>query len=271
MFNIPNLFTAANLLSGCLAILFAVSGRIDLAPFAIFAGAFFDFFDGFLARKLHVSSEMGKQLDSLADMVTFGVAPGVIMMAVILDAQTVIEISKSMPFESIDWTLIYASLPQWLESLLTGEHSNFLPFMGLIIPFFSLFRLAKFNLDERQTESFIGLPTPANTLFFMAFPLVLCYMPPALGLGTQIYEIVFNPFVLAGMIILMSLLLVSEIPLFSLKFKTFGWRENKVRFIFLLISLAFIVLFKAWSLALIVFLYLILSLIENSVLKTRKE
>lgn len=262
MFNIPNLFTAANLISGCLAILFAVSGRIDLAPFAIFAGAFFDFLDGFLARKLHVSSEMGKQLDSLADMVTFGVAPGVIMMGVLVAVHP--EFSENLASDN-------SSISHWLNGLLNGEHQVYLPFTGLIIPFFSLFRLAKFNLDTRQTESFIGVPTPATTLFFMSFPLALVYMPPTGDTMIEIYQAIFNPFLLVGVILIMSLLLVSEIPLFSLKVKGFGWKENRVRYTFLLISLIFILLFHAWSLALIVFLYLLLSMIENTITKKNKD
>lgn len=247
-------------MSGCLAILLAVAGRIDLAPFAIFAGAFFDFLDGFIARKLQVSSEMGKQLDSLADMVTFGVAPGVIMMVVLIQVDP-----------SISDRYVYSSFSSWSRGLLAEEHVNYFPFVGLIIPFFSLFRLAKFNLDTRQTESFIGLPTPAGTMFFMSFPLALTFMAPSGSGMIAIYEVVFNPYVLSGLILIMSLLLVSEIPLFSLKVKGFGWKENGVRYPFLLISLGLIIAFKAWSLALIVFLYLILSLIENSIRKKQKE
>ncbi len=260
MFNIPNLFTAANLISGCIAILLAVSGRIDLAPFAIFVGAFFDFLDGFLARKLQVSSEMGKQLDSLADMVTFGVAPGLIMMAVILRCQLV-----------SDFSMNYVSIPNWVNTLIDGDHRNFWPFAGLLIPFFSIFRLAKFNLDTRQTESFIGLPTPAITLFFMSFPLALAYKITTGDLMISINRFLFDPLFISILILIMSLLLVSEIPLFSLKIKGFGWKENRVRYVFLLISLAFILLFNVWSLALIVFLYLILSMIENIFIKTKKD
>ena len=262
MFNIPNLFTAANLLSGCIAILLAVTGRIDIAPFAIFAGAFFDFLDGFLARKLQVSSELGKQLDSLADMVTFGVAPGMIMMSVIAAMQ---------PNLNIGFSSYYSSVSFWLTGLLDGSHQYYYPFAGLIIPFFSLFRLAKFNLDIRQTEAFIGLPTPANTLFFMSFPLAMAYMLPESKAASFIYQIIFNPLFLTALILLMGVLLVSEIPLFSLKIKSFNWKGNEIRYSFLLISLVFILFFHAWSLALIVFLYLILSMIENTFKKTKKD
>jgi len=256
MFNLPNLFTAANLLSGCFAIILAFAGRIDLAPFAIFAGALFDFFDGFLARKLKISGELGKQMDSLADMVTFGVAPGVIMLIMIIEPSMQIFSGRHIDI--------------WMRSLLDFEWKSFYPLIALLIPFFSVFRLAKFNLDTRQTESFIGLPTPANTLFFMSFPLVAVYGEDGTELMKSMNDFMFHPLTMGAFIVVMSLLLVSELPLFSLKFKTFGWKGNEIRFSFLLISLAFIVFFKAWSLALIVFLYLILSVLENYVLKDKR-
>lgn len=251
------------MLSGLLAILLALSGRIDLAPFAVFAGAIFDFLDGFIARKLKIAGEMGKQLDSLADMVTFGIAPGIIML-VILTPISEFWISGKINFTDcaygcVDWN-------SWLKEVIAGENRNFLPFLALLIPFFSLFRLAKFNIDTRQTESFIGLPTPANTLFFMSFPLALSYGNPE-GMLANVYAFMFHPLVISILIILMSVMLVAALPLFSLKFKTFGWAGNQIRYIFLLISLAFIVLFTVWSLALIVFLYLILSLLETKFVK----
>ena len=257
MFNLPNLFTAANLLSGCIAIILAFSGRIDIAPFAIFAGAVFDFFDGFIARKMNIQGEMGKQMDSLADMVTFGLAPGIIMFLILI----------SVGSDPIGSTSLYI----WVEDIFSGVSNNYYPFVALVIPFFSLFRLAKFNLDTRQTESFIGLPTPANTLFFMAYPLVALYADVNISEVTGFTAMMFNPIVISVTIIVMSLLLVSEIPLFSLKFKSFGIKGNEIRYTFLLISLIFIIVFKAWSLALIVFLYLVLSILENYVLKTKEH
>lgn len=257
MINLPNVFTAANMISGIIAILLAFAGRIDLAPFAIFAGAFFDFFDGFLARKLGVAGPMGKQLDSLADMVTFGVAPGIIMLGVMTTDPLGLHIALDHGFGSPD-------LQIYVDQLIAGDFSNWLPLFSFWIPFFSIFRLAKFNIDERQTDRFIGLPTPANTLFFMTFPLVLSYGD--LDTLSQ-FEFLLNPFVLAGLCFVMSLLLVLEIPLFALKFKRFGWKGNEIRYYFLLISAVLIVVFKTWSIALIVFLYLILSLIENLINK----
>lgn len=257
MFNLPNLFTAANLLSGCIAIILAFSGRIDLAPFAIFAGALFDFFDGFIARKMNIQGEMGKQLDSLADMVTFSLAPGMIMFVILIGV-------GSDPSAQ-------ATGQSWVNDIINGNTSNYYPLVALVIPFFSLFRLAKFNLDTRQTESFIGLPTPANTLFFMSYPLVMFYSDDGSEIMRVVSEFLFHPISICVAIVVMSLLLVSEIPLFSLKFKSFGVKGNKIRYSFLLISLTFIIVFKAWSLALIVFLYLVLSILENYVLKTKEH
>ena len=257
MFNLPNLFTAANMLSGCFAIILACTGRLDLAPFAVFTGALFDFFDGFIARRLGVSGEMGKQMDSLADMITFGVAPGLIMLIVLIEPNILIHSGRP--------------IDQWVSSLLNGEWKSFLPLVALLIPFFSIFRLAKFNLDTRQTESFIGLPTPANTLFFMSFPLVAVYGGTDSEFMNTVSDFMFHPITICVLILTMSLLLVSEIPLFSLKFKSFGIKGNQIRYSFLLISLLFIILFKAWSLALIVFLYLVLSIVENYVLKSKEH
>jgi CDP-diacylglycerol--serine O-phosphatidyltransferase len=265
MFNIPNLFTAANLLCGVMAIILTLAGRIDLAPFAIFIGAILDFFDGFLARKLKVSSEMGKQLDSLADMVTFGVAPGLMMMVVII---TTIYIDG--PFYTDDFAShVHAQLQNWLNAVFYNvpnsmdESIKYLPFAGLFIPFMSMFRLAKFNLDLRQTDSFIGVPTPMNTLFFTFFPLALWMEFDTWKFDEGVFGYVFNSYFLVALIIFMSLLMVAEIPLFSLKFKDFKWKGNQVRFIFLLSSGILIATLLVWSIPLIVFLQVILSIINN--------
>lgn len=259
MINLPNLFTAANMLSGVLAILLALSGRIDLAPFAIFAGAFFDFFDGLLARKMKVSSELGKQLDSLADMVTFGVAPGLIMLVVMsMDVRQYI-FDRMVQGEVYPET-IYYDFFAYINHLLIGDVNYAVPFFALAIPFFSMFRLAKFNIDKRQTDRFIGLPTPANTLFFMTFPLVLSYGDVS---NVEWILTIYEPEVLAFLCVAMSILLIIEIPLFALKFKFFGWKGNEIRYGFLLISAGLIIVFQTWSIALIVFLYLILSLLES--------
>jgi len=261
MINIPNVLTAANMISGIIAILLTFAGRIDLAPFAIFAGAIFDFLDGLLARKLGVAGPLGKQLDSLADMVTFGVAPGMMMLVMM---------SMDIPayIESPHAEIIYYDFFQYINQLLAGEVNYAVPFFALSIPFFSIFRLAKFNVDLRQTDRFIGLPTPANTLFFMTFPLVLCYGD--LG-SSEIIATVYEPAFMAILCVGMSLLLIAEIPLFALKFPNFKLKGNEIRYLFLLISAVLIIVFKTWSIALIVFLYLILSLIENLINKKEDE
>jgi CDP-diacylglycerol--serine O-phosphatidyltransferase len=211
MFNLANLFTAANLISGVLAIQLALSGRLDLAPFAVFCGLVFDFLDGFIARLFKTSGELGKQLDSFADMVTFGVAPGVIMLVVL----TIDPISFGIGNLSV--SQIQVDYSNWFSGLnLTNLSGNYIPFLALLLPFFSMFRLAKFNLDTRQSESFIGLPTPSMTLFFMVFPLALIY-------SGEVFQLMFNPFnpwLIVGLILIFGLLMISEVPLFSLKIKS---------------------------------------------------
>lgn len=271
MFNIPNLFTAANLTCGVVAIILILSGRIDIAPFVIYLGALFDFLDGFLARKLKVSSEMGKQLDSLADMVTFGVAPGILMMVVII---TTIYIDG--PFFTDNFAShVHAQLQNWTNAVFYDVPNSmdasikYLPFAGLFIPFMSMFRLAKFNLDTRQSDSFIGVPTPLNTLFFTFFPLILWTEFDVWKYDEGIFGYVFNSYFLVGLIVLMSLLLVAEIPLFSLKFKHFKWKGNEIKYSFLLISAILIPILLVWAIPIIVFLQLILSVIDNKFSKTK--
>lgn len=267
MFNIPNLFTAGNLLSGILAIILAFSGRLELACYLIYFAAVLDFFDGFLARLLNQKSELGKQLDSLADMVTFGVAPGILVFILLIIQTTELTSTTGLTFsEHAGW-----SIYTFLQAINSGQWNLINPicFSGLIIPFFSLFRLAKFNIDTRQTESFIGLPTPANTLFFTSFPLL---MAKYYGTdGSDVLSFLINPWVLVSITFIMSLLLIAELPLFSLKFKQYKWKGNEVKFIFLASCLILIPLLLAWSIPIIVTLYLILSVIENNRKHVRHE
>lgn len=262
LFNIPNLLTACNMLCGILSILLSLSGRIDLAPYPIFLGAILDFLDGFAARLLKQQGEMGKQLDSLADMVTFGLAPGMMMFAILLklsaDQTFIIE---STARESLVFQI-------WLD--LTVRELNFLPFIAFLIPFFSMFRLAKFNIDTRQSDSFIGLPTPANTLFFCTFPLVLTQDLVEGSWQNDLVIVIFQPWVLILIIAIMSLMLVAELPLFSLKFKHFKWKGNEIRYLFLITCSLLIPLTLYWSLGIIIILYLILSIVEN-LLKAKKH
>ena len=261
--------TAANLLCGIFAVILALAGRIDLAPFAVFIGLFFDFLDGFVARKLGVSGELGKQLDSLADMITFGLAPGVIMMVVLV---TSIYMDSYVFAESFP-THVHQELLIWVNALFYGVPNDmdasikYLPLAALFIPFMSMFRLAKFNIDTRQSLSFIGVPTPMNTLFFMFFPLIQAQKFDSWKNTDGLYQMLFNPYFIVGLIVIMSILLISELPLFALKFKDFKWKGNEIRYSFLISSLAFILVFLVWSIPIIVFLYLILSVVDNRILK----
>ncbi len=247
-----------------MAILFAFFGRLDLAVYAIFAGAIFDFFDGFMARLLKINSGLGKQLDSLADVVTFGVAPGIILMVLMM-----IDVGAFMnnPHPEV---MRYDFVGE-LHYILDGTSTYYIPFVSLLIPFFAMFRLAKFNIDKRQSFHFIGLPTPASTLFFMSFPLMVARPDLTPEFLKDYVAAATDPNLLCGLIILFSILMVSEIPLFSLKFKSMTWKGNEIRWVFLLISIGIIVVFRTWSLALIVFLYLILSLIQINTLKKQEN
>lgn len=256
MFNVPNLITAGNLLCGIFAIILAFAGRIDIAPYFIFAAAVLDFFDGFAARLLKQHSELGKQLDSLADVISFGLAPGLIM------------------FQLLIYTNHYYILcsgdvmRKWISDLSDLNTNSFFPLIALLIPVFSMFRLAKFNIDTRQSDSFIGLPTPANTIFFMTFPLVLSSEIHKTGWAHDLIIQLMNPWIMIPMILVMCYLLIAELPLFALKFKSFGWKGNEIRFIFLITCGILIFTLGWWSLAIIILLYLILSIINNI---TRKK
>jgi CDP-diacylglycerol--serine O-phosphatidyltransferase len=264
MFNLANLFTGFNLIAGILSIILTLNGRIDLAPLLILAGFLFDFFDGFIARKLKKDGPIGVQLDSLADLVTFGVAPGMLVMVVMVMH---IEAFQHKHF----YEIIQFDFNLWVESILAGNTDYFIPLIALIIPFMSMFRLAKFNVDERQSTSFIGLPTPAHTAFYLSWPLVLSYDIESVKENWDILWIIFDPNFIAAVVVLMSILLVTEVPLFSFKVSSYGWRSNKIRYSFLLISLGLIFIFKYWSLSIIVILYLILSLFDNYNIKKKEQ
>ena len=195
MSTVANLFTSLNLISGIIAIVFALMGRLDLAPLVICFGAIFDFFDGFFARMSKQNSELGKQLDSLSDIVTFGVAPGIIMLVVL--AIDISEIDSKTT--AVD---ISNQIQVWFDNLFLGN-PNLLPFAGLIIPFFTLFRLAKFNITDNQTHYFIGLPAPMNTFFFMLFPLIISIEIKNVILS-KILLTLFNPYFLSFLMIFMG-------------------------------------------------------------------
>lgn len=240
--HIPNIITSLNLLCGCLAILFVVSGDLVIASFLVIIGMFFDFFDGLAARLLHVQSEIGVQLDSLADMVSFGVVPGLVMFQLL---------NKAMVPQVLETGF------ETTESIKGLEHGmSFIPFIGMLIIIASAYRLAKFNIDSRQTTSFIGLPTPANTLLIISLPLIFQYQYTPF-----IESIIFNQWFLIALTIISSFLLNAEIPLFALKFKSWGFKSNKLRYLFLAISLVAIIILKFIAIPFIIVLYLLLSLI----------
>lgn len=259
MFNVPNLITAGNLLCGIFAIILAFAGRIDIAPYFIFAAAILDFFDGFAARLLKQHSELGKQLDSLADVISFGLAPGIILFITLIYSLWTFDKNPLLPDYTESFTVFST-----LEQIVLHPSVNLSwVLISLLIPVFSMFRLAKFNIDTRQSDSFIGLPTPANTIFFMTFPLVLSSEINKTGWAHDLIIQLMNPWIIIPMILIMCYLLIAELPLFALKFKSFGWKGNEIRFTFLITCGILIFTLGWWSLAIIILLYLILSIINN--------
>ncbi|MFV9484390.1 CDP-alcohol phosphatidyltransferase family protein [Christiangramia sp. ASW11-125] len=239
--HVPNLITSLNLLSGSIAVIFAVQGNLVLAAIFVAAGIFFDFFDGLAARALDVKSEVGLQMDSLADVVTSGVVPGIVMYQLIVKA---LPSSGSL---STDWNSSEFEL-------------NLQPFalIGLLIIVASAYRLAKFNVDDRQTDSFIGLPTPANALLILSLPLILTYESVPV-----INQLILNEWFLVGLTILSCILLNAELPLFALKFSDWGFKENKLRYFFMISCLVLIVLLKFIAIPVIILFYVLLSVISN--------
>ena len=224
--HLPNAITCANLFSGCVGIVLAFQGELVAASYALFLAAIFDFFDGFAARVLKSFSGIGKDLDSLADMVSFGLLPSGIMYELFLQAPQIDKVS------------------------------HYLNFIAFLIPVFSALRLAKFNNDTRQSENFIGLPTPANAILIASFPIIIShhnhYYTPYLS----------NPYVLSGFVIVMCTLLVLEVPMMSLKFKNSDFNKNIYRYLLLLFSAILILFFKFAAIPVIIFIYIILSIVQ---------
>lgn len=223
--NIPNLITCCNLISGCLSILCATAGNLQLASYLILASAFFDFFDGFTARMLKVSSPMGVDMDSLSDIVSFAVAPT---------------------------TILFVFLNQLLQELAPDVRDSFvhyLPYLVFVIPAFSAFRLAKFNHDERQHTEFRGLATPANALFigFLHF-------------SAQRIAVLNNFWLVLCLSLVFAVLLVTDLPMFSLKFKNLKFKENMIRYIFLAVSIVLFCVFRFGAFPIIILAYILTSL-----------
>ena len=218
----PNTITCLNLISGCIATYYAFESDFGMALLFIVIGAVFDFFDGMVARLLHVSSPIGKELDSLADDITFGFAPSAIVF-----------------------------------SFLCSFHIHFplLPFVAFVMAAFSALRLAKFNLDERQAMGFIGLPTPANALFWGSL---------IVGGGDWISSLPYAVWMILAMVLFSSYLLVAEIPMFALKFKTWGWKGNEIKYVFLATCIPLLIVMGVSGLAAIIAWYVVLSVVNNS-------
>jgi CDP-diacylglycerol--serine O-phosphatidyltransferase len=280
MFRLPNLLTAGNLLCGIVAIIFTLQGRLDLAVYLLLLGMFFDFLDGFVARLLNQQGELGKQLDSLADMVSFGVAPGIIAFVLFIISGAV-QLTGSLAASLYLPTMgesVKNLIELYFKHLLYGQEPSdlilfhgwtlVLPFVSLFIPFFSLFRLAKFNLDTRQSEQFIGLPTPANTLFILGITLTLWFGFQSESIGTLLAEILLREQILMTLLVIFSFLLIAEIPLIALKFKSFSPKKNWEKFALLVGSLILIIALKQFALSFIVLLYLILSTIHYFIQKS---
>lgn len=259
LFSVPNLLSLGNLLCGCIAILNVIDGNIGIAVYLVMIACVFDFLDGFAARGLKQGSPMGKELDSLADMVTFGVVPGMVMFQMIRFAE-----------EPSGWGMKETTLVQ-----------EIIPYIGFIIPLFSALRLAKFNVDTRQSGSFIGLPTLANALLICGLPILYQlnekgayfydgytyymndYFPGfAKKLSDlQIAMMVFwrSQITLAIVTVVMSILLISPIPMFSFKVKNVKWKGNEMRYIFLAIAISLFVLLKLGALPLVIVVYILMS------------
>jgi CDP-diacylglycerol--serine O-phosphatidyltransferase len=233
--HIPNFITSLNLVCGCIGIGFLFKNNIPYAAWAIVFAALFDFLDGMFARLLHVKSEIGKELDSLADMVSFGVLPGFIM---------------------------YAMLDQCVGD--AEGWKAFIPFIAFLIPVFSALRLAKFNIDKRQLDKFIGLPTPANAIFIASIPFILYYQPDKIP---AISTVLANPGFLIVLTFILSFLLVAPLPLFALKFKDVSWSKNSVKYIFIILSLLLLIFLSFTAIPIILPLYIFLSLISNPLKK----
>lgn len=222
--HIPNLLTISNLICGCIALYFTFKGELVFTAYLVGLSAIFDFMDGAAARFLNVSNPIGKELDSLADMVSFGLVPGAVVFHL-------------------------------LEKSPLSQYS----FIALIIPIFSAYRLAKFNIDENQNENFIGLPTPANCLVFISIPLITTF-----NSDSTIAYLFKIPEILLIMTILLSLALVSKINMFSLKFKNFKLQDNKFRFFIITISIMLLTWLEFSAIPIIILLYIMMSIVKRT-------
>ncbi|MFZ4671543.1 MAG: CDP-alcohol phosphatidyltransferase family protein [Flavobacterium sp.] len=229
--QIPNLFTMLNLFCGCAALVMVADYKFDFAFYFVCLGIFFDFFDGFFARKFNVAGPLGVQLDSLADMVTSGVVPGYVMFKMMSDSNCF------------------------------GIQSYF-PYLGFVITLGACYRLAKFNIDERQSVSFIGLPTPANALLITSLPLVADYFHSEVAMDFS-----YIKWFLIALTLLSAYIMNAEIPLFSLKFKNFSFTKYKLQILFLLVAVFMLFTLRILAVPLLIIIYVLLSIVNNIVNK----
>lgn len=269
MFNLANILTSCNLVCGLISITFCFAGQLDLAAYCIFLGALFDFADGFVARSLKLESKMGKELDSLSDLITFGAAPGFLMFFMIL-----IGIEQPFLLENFDKRAanihyenyyVFNQFIHWVQAFFYDFPNNFnasikyLPFAAFSIPFLSLFRLAHFNVDTKQSKNFIGVPTPLNAIIICFFPLY--FQENMMNWNTQVelIHILFDCYTLAIISVLLSIALIAPIPLMSMKLEGGNKIENKLKIAMIVISLITIFVFKVLAIPIIITLYFILS------------
>lgn len=222
--HLPNMITSLNLFSGCVACVFSFYGDFTIATYFILLAAVFDFFDGFVARLLHAYSTIGKELDSLADMVSFGLAPAVMLF-----------------------------------SFLTSINPYF-AFIAFLIPVFSALRLAKFNVDTRQTSSFIGLPTPANALFWV---FLISNIPADFVLWINPNQYYYTLLITLVLVAVSCYMMIAELPMFALKFKNLSWGDNKIRFVFLALCIVALILMQQRAFPAIIVLYVFMSILNN--------
>ncbi len=261
--NIPNFFTLSNLFCGLSSIVlsFSAPNNLVVAGYFIYIAAVFDFFDGFSARALKASSKIGKELDSLADMVSFGVAPAMILFVILKSSMDIDEFSFSLPIVSV---LILLS--------------------PMLIAIFSAVRLAKFNVDERQKEVFLGIATPVCAMLIASIPLIWHFdthdllLFPALDRNTYFFfgamilgAYIVKPAVIVSLSIVLSVLLVAEIPMFSLKFKTYNFEDNKLKYFFLIVSVIFFAIVQVLAIPVIFILYITFSIFNNILDKSIKK
>ncbi|MDN3676735.1 CDP-alcohol phosphatidyltransferase family protein [Flavobacterium paronense] len=238
---IPNLFTMLNLFSGCVALVMVADYKFDWAFYFVCLGIFFDFFDGFFARKFGVAGPLGVQLDSLADMVTSGLVPGFVMYRLMAFSKEFMSVTVGVG--AFDYYKLY--------------------FLGFIITLGACYRLAKFNIDERQSDSFIGLPTPANALFITSLPLVIT----AYEHNQQLVELFINKTFLVAITLISAYVMNAEIPLFSLKIKNFSFAKYKLQIFFLVLSILLLFFLQILAVPLIIIIYVLLSVFNNIVNK----